>query len=256
MTTFNFGVLIEGREYNSLTDSEEATISTGVVGIAVPEGVTSFSFTDVPDDPPNPDDGPDEFPDVGSVALNIVAYGITLNGDPVDLDTANVEAIRVTWLKDGVQVTTDLLILDVFTDPTTNVTLLSVLGGEPLPTFASVAEYEAFGGNNVVGLSAIPDGPFDADQDILLSAPASFVSTTENDIIIDPLDDQVFGGLGNDEIRVQSSQTAFGGDGEDCLITGHQETGISLFGGADDDVFILEENGNTFVDGGDGYDFL
>ena len=255
MTTFNFGVLIEGREYNPVTDEEETTIATGVLSIAMPEGLTGFSFSDIPDDPPDPED-PDAFPDVGSVAINIDSYSSTLDGEPVVIDIDDAEAIRVTWLKDDVEVTTDILILDVDINPGTSTTLLAVLGGEPLPTFASAAEYEAFGDNNVVGLSAIPDGPFDAGQNILLTAPDSYINSTEDDVIIDPEDEQVFGGLGDDQIRVQSNQTVFGGDGEDDIITGHQESNIALFGGDDDDVFILEENDNTTVDGGDGWDFL
>lgn len=135
-------------------------------------------------------------------------YNARLND--IDAEDAGLEASigMVEWNDNGVTRTTFFLSLE----DAWGLDSIFTIGGDPLPNFANLAEFNDFADNDIIGVSGITSGPFAPGNDIPL-ADFQDVDISEDDLIIGTALDDVFdGGLGDDTIE--------GGDGSDSLIGG------------------------------------
>lgn len=254
MTTYNFDVFVEQFTYDPVLNESVGDISYQTLSITVPDDVTTFSFVDIPNDPPVSG----ELPDVGSVMVDTDAFSASLGSTPIALSEGDAEAVRVTWDNSGTTATTDVLFVG-FYDPATGTetNVYAILDGTPFPTFSTFEEWDNFVETSPIGLSAITSGPFVSGQDIPFTAPLGFDSVSENDVI-DNINgpSEVFGGAGDDDIRIYSDQTVYGGEGNDELYSNFGENNLEYYGGAGEDDFYAYHNNNTTIDGGDDWDFL
>ncbi|KPP89545.1 MAG: Hemolysin-type calcium-binding repeat (2 copies) [Rhodobacteraceae bacterium HLUCCA08] len=203
--------------------------------IVAPEDETGFTLLD-----PSGGALPEPPLDVDSELydLRFGESGIFVDVDP---DQDLVRSVRLDWTQ-GVAVNqTDLLI---FEDDQR--LLVIELGGDPLPAFASGAEFTGFVGG-VISADGTAGAPFDPGSFIPFTSLTSLLSTTENDAIFGtPAGDTFFGGLGNDTITGETgNDTLFGGDGADRILGDDGDDTIYggegydvLYGGAGDDVFF------------------
>lgn len=221
MTTYSFVAIFQ----NEATD----VFGYETFDFVVPDAVTTFSFTDIPNDPPNME----MEEDIGSVTLNLDHVEATLSSEVFDIDNFELNAFRITWDDNGTLRTADMLEFsggDIYA--------ITQLGGDTLPVFATAEEFDTFG-SNLAGISAIPDGPFVSGQDIAFTEVLSFSGVSEDDTV-----------------TVGSFETVEGGQGEDFFITEDYGTGMFIDGGADEDNFVIEHNDQATIMGGEGFDFL
>jgi Ca2+-binding RTX toxin-like protein len=210
------------------------------------------------------------------VDVDFAANGVTIAGQPFALDTPGVE-IRIGSITWGGGATTHLITIR---DPASAMTLAMVLGGTPLPAFATPFEVgiffqtqitaagpaapgSGFGPGDVVAYGAIP-GVTISEVDHVTDGPGNGVIDTgagDDTVFGNGGDDQINGGSGNDILSGGAGADTLngqggddelsGGDGDDTLY-GSSGSDI-LSGGAGDDV-LNGGSGADALDGGAGTD--
>ncbi len=224
--------------------------NTATLELVVPQSTTTMSYTvltlpsgDVPGEG-------DETVDIDVNLYNIRINGINMGeGTAIAIETSIFE---VTWTDIG-GVTRTTTVLVPFTENPINVPgigltstdFIFAIGGDPLPTISSVADWNSF--ESSITSLVIPTGAFGPGTDIPLSSLGSTVS--EDDTITGTSGNDVFfGGKGNDTINgFNGNDTLDGGNGNDTLNGGKGRD--TLRGGAGNDVLIGGDGNDTIITG-------
>ncbi len=176
------------------------------------------------------------------VDVDFAANGVMIGGQPFALDTPGAE-IRIGTLTWGAGSTTHLMTIR---DPASAMTMALVLGGAPLPAFASPFEVGLFFQTQISAVGPATAGSGFAPGDVVTYGALPGVTISEVD--------QVFDGPGRGVIDTGAGDDIVRGNGGDDLINGGSGNDI-LSGGAGDDV-LNGQGGDDSLDGGDGNDTL
>ncbi|MCZ4352470.1 calcium-binding protein [Roseovarius aestuarii] len=218
MTTYT----LTGFFFDTDPDDDDTTITLNpaTLTLTMAPGQTSFSYSY--DGPQTGDQTPILLNNVGTSV-----YGYKLDGIYDDLEGNIVE---VKWDDGGTTRTTYILSFDENIDGD----YVFVLGGHPLPSFASPAEFDVFDNTQLLSAEDVPPGsPFAANTAISLAAIPGISSSEDDSILGTSGDDILLGGIGND--------TLIGLPGDDLLNPG-DNTGED---------YILPGSGNDTIDMGD-----
>jgi Ca2+-binding RTX toxin-like protein len=236
MSTYGFQALFLGSDENR----DLVAVRPGTVSMVTAPGVDSFVYEYEPNEP-------GETPEPGSLSsITLVDDGIDIYNFGFDgtfywddvVDDASISILE--WLDDGGSlrstVVLSVFLLETGAAEAENQTFVVTLGGDPLPTLNSVADFEAFDAQIQANYDVPAGHPFAAGQEISVPAIPG-VSLDEDDVIIGtPEADSLEGGAGFDAI------VSRGGDD-------------FLSGGSGDDVIEFGWGDATIV-GGEGYDDL
>ncbi|CUH51530.1 calcium-binding protein [Shimia marina] len=181
--------------------------------VAVPDSQTSFSYTVLN---PNPGDLPEV--DINSNDLLTAISGISF--EELTTDTT-LEAFigEVSW---GAGNTTQVMVLEFFGDDE-DVSIVVRLGGTPLPSIASIADFEAFE-NSITNVGAITSGPFAPGANIPFASLPNTTTLADNQILGTDSSDELSGTAGNDLIYTGRN------DGEDTVVASAGDDYIVLTG--------------------------
>lgn len=192
-------------------------------------------------------------------------YILSTSTQTIDMEFEPIMLQRLMW--DGNQ--TDVLQMDVHIRVGEDAQVVGfddyfvVLGGTPLPEFASTDAFLAFWAD--VQQFHLADGPF-SDDFLWNTVPAIIEpgGTPGDDVLVGTTDpDLQLGGLGNDVLRgLGGNDTLNGEGGNDRLLGGLGND--SLLGGAGADTLsgaggndrLFGQGGNDLLDGGSGNDLL
>lgn len=186
------------------------------LSVYVPDGTSSFSYTVVPSSEPGGEPEAD---------VSLPGGQISLNGVPADADRSHI--VEVDWRDAGgtLRTTTVLNLVDFgIQHPTLGEVehdTYFVFGGDPLPDFSSVADWNSFESRVIESSVGTPGGALGPGQNIPLSSVLPDIS--ENDRIIGTNGkDTLNGGAGDDTLDGQNGNDRLrGGDGNDLLIGGN-----------------------------------
>ncbi len=230
MTTYSMPAL---QVTTDPTTGATTSISYVTLDLSVFDSLTEISYTT------GTATLPAGFPEVDLSSLWGSMNSLEIGGAPLDLGTGMMAGIgMVEW---GTSSQTYVLALA----SADGSTILAVtLGGDPLPTFADVADWEAFTSGSVTGIGPAPAGSGFAEGDLIGLSGISGVAVTELDDVhgsslddtfrLGAADDFAQGNGGNDDISGGAgSDMLDGGDGDDTLSGG--EGMDTLNGGAGND---------------------
>ena len=240
MTTHSFtsGITV----FRSTAQNDDSVVGIDTTDVTlelvVPDSVTTFSYTVNPL-------GPGEGPGDETIDIDVDDIEVRLNGDPSLPPLADPSIFDVDWTNAANQPQSTLaFVLEIkdFDHPTlgtVDADFIFVIGGDPLPTFNSIADWNNFD-DAITGIS-IPGGNLAPGQNNPLTA--LFPVQSENDKITGTsLDDSIDGGVGNDTIRgLGGDDILVGGAGKDKLFGGNGQD--QLFGGLGNDTINPGENG-------------
>lgn len=245
MTTHSFTSGITVFRNTAHNDDSVVGIDTTDVTLelVVPDSVTTFSYTVNPL-------GPGEGPGDETIEIDVNDLEVRLNGDTSLPPLADPSIFEVEWTNaSNQQQTTLAFVLEIknFQHPTlgtVDADFIFVIGGAPLPTINSIAEWNAFD-LSIDGIT-IPGGNLAPGQDNPLTA--LFPVQSEDDTITGThLNDNIDGGAGNDTIRgLDGDDNLIGGAGRDKLFGGNGAD--LLFGGLGNDIINPGENGPGSLD--------
>jgi len=144
-------------------------------------------------------------------------YHATVGGNSIPLSSAIfTEAISLEW---GGTNTTEIMLF-IFDIGGVETEFVMVLGGDPLPTINSLAQFQAFDAT-ITSDAQITTGPFAPSTIIPYDSPVGAVSGEDDVITGGQLGDTIFGGLGDDTINGGvGDDTLDGGAGNDVLLGG------------------------------------
>ncbi len=238
--------------YDNDIDADVGLKSSTTLQLTVPDSETSLSYSVLPLAPG--DSAPDDlYVDVDLDLYNVRVDDGLFQGSDNDPDTS---IFQLNWTDSGnVARVSTILILeerDANVPPfgTVDSQHIFLLGGDALPTFNSLAEFNDFLNNDLDVFDIPPaSSPFGPDKDIALSSLSG--SSTENDLIIgDDGDNEFDGGAGNDTILgLDGSDTLLGGDGNDSLNPGTNDDGYDEIvpGAGQDTVDFSDVDSTTSV---------
>ena len=243
--------IFNGFYFETDADGQAIDFALTTVGIATRAGVTSFSYQY--DGPQVPDDTtPIEADNLGTEI-----YNLSVNGAP--LLTGDVFIGVLSWEIDGVAQSGVFLNIDGISltgGLFGNGQAVIQLGGDPLPSLTTLAEFSDFNQNAITGYVDVPAGEEGAANTPILLEDLPFIAIEEDEFIggiNDTVD--IAAGAGNDTIvTLAGNDTVDGGDGNDVF----QDTGGDnlMSGGAGEDFFGLLNPGDSSISGGADFDIV
>ncbi len=238
--------------YDNDIDADVGVKSSTTLELVLRDDITTMRYSVLPLAPG--DSAPDDlYVDVELDLYNVRVDGELFQGSDSDPDTS---IFQLNWTDAGnvARVSTILILeeVDANVPPfgTVDSQHIFLLGGDALPTFNSLAEFNDFLDNALDAFDVPPaSSPFGPDKDIALSSLSG--SSTENDLIVgDDGDNEFDGGAGNDTILgLDGSDTLRGGDGNDSLNPGTNDDGYDEIvpGAGQDTVDFSDVDSTTSV---------
>ncbi|MEB8389325.1 calcium-binding protein [Rhodobacteraceae bacterium KMM 6894] len=229
MTTYT----LNGYFFDTHPDDEDITITLRSVSLSVvmAPGKTSFSYTY--DEPQT-----GEPTDISLNNRGTEFYGVELDGVAYDSD-ADLEADLVEVLWDDGGTTRTSYVLNFFNDGGGD--YIFVIGGHPLPSFTSPAEFDVFDSTQLISAQDVPIGNAFA-AGMLISLPSiPGVTISEHDEINGTSgDDMLLGGIGDDLIK--------GGEGDDLINPGDNVNYDLVLSGTGDDTIDMGDVVTGFIE--------
>lgn len=227
----------------------------GSLEFVVAPGTTAFSYSLDPL-------APGQDPETQTISFNINALEIRMNGEVVDLNDPSLEPqiVTATWL-DGNNIlrTTTLFaietagLVDDLVLGQVRIDSLFVIGGTPLPTFNSIADFTNFDENQLQSIS-FTSATFPADTPISFASTSasitnSIIGNNNDNTLQGTSGDDTLEGLGGDDTLngKAGNDRLFGGDGSDRLLGGAGNDLLNT-GENDSEDFVQAGKGNDTVD--------
>lgn len=237
MTTYTYtGVFLK---WDKVTDDLLAVTPT-TLSIVAADSNDSFSYVHLPLTPDDDD------PIINTTSPD--PYNMWLNGAAVD-DSYDFSMLQVTWGSGNLA-----YVMAAFTESVSSYDdFIFFMGGTPLPSFSSVAEFDAFDAG-LTSVAGITSGAFAPGTDIAFDSLFGTVVTEHDTILGDDTGNVFYGGIGRDKIRGEGgNDRLFGGDGNDKLWGG--DNADRLLGGKGADA-LTGNKGRDELKGGGGNDKL
>ena len=237
MTTYTYtGIFVK---WDKDTDDLLA-VTTTTLSVVAGDSNDSFNYVHLPLTP--------DYDEPIINATSTAPYNIWLNGAAVD-DSYDFSMLQVTWGSGNLA-----YVMAAFVETASSYDdFIFSMGDTPLPSFSSVAEFEAFD-VGITSVAGITSGPFAPGTDIPFDSLFGTVVTEHDTILGDGAGNVFYGGIGRDKIRGEGgNDRLFGEDGNDKLWGG--DNADRLFGGKGADV-LTGHNGRDLLKGGGGNDKL
>ncbi|THF93555.1 MAG: hypothetical protein E8G75_01935, partial [Sulfitobacter sp. SK025] len=196
------------------------------------ELVSSFSYTSDVVSPGNLDE----------VTVDYSAYNVRIGGtDMIALNSGTMpdaEFGKITWNTGG-GVKTSYVLIIVETDSSDN--HLVVVGGDPVPVFATAAEFNVFRSTNILSLGSAPGGSGFGPGEAISYTSVPGVTVSQNDhILANDTGGLIESGSGTDEI--------FGNTGNDIINPGDNTAYDFIMGSSGNDQIIYSQSLNGYQD--------